>query len=74
MGCSTNMRCENTMTADIDVLIISDDVPQKLDKRRKILNKINKTLGYLHPFELHLITKKGFKWYEKFIKDHVMIE
>jgi len=60
---------KHTMASDIDVLIISDDVPERLDERAEILMKINEVLGYLHPFELHLITKKEFEWYGRFIKD-----
>ena len=50
---------EYTMASDIDILIISDDVPMGLGERAKILSKINKMLGYFHPFELHLVTKKN---------------
>jgi len=64
---------KHTMASDIDVLIISDDLPERLDERAEILMKINEVLGYLHPFELHLINKKEFEWYKRFIKDYVKV-
>lgn len=62
-----------TMASDIDVLIISDNVPMRLSERAKILSKINKVLGYLHPFELHLVTKKESEWYKRIVKDYVKV-
>ncbi len=64
---------KHTMASDIDVLIISDDVPKGLDERAKILSKINKTLGYFHPFELHLVTKKESEWYKKLARNYVSV-
>ena len=64
---------EYTMASDIDILVISDDVPQRLDERAKILSRINKALGYLHPFELHLVTKKESEWYKRLIKNYVKV-
>jgi predicted nucleotidyltransferase len=64
---------EYTMASDIDVLIISDDVPVGLNERAKILSKINKMLGYFHPFELHLVTKKEAEWYKGTVKRHAKV-
>ena len=55
---------KHTMASDIDVLIISDNIKD----RNKVLLEINRALGIFHPFELHLITKKEFEWYKRFIK------
>jgi predicted nucleotidyltransferase len=62
-----------TMASDIDLLIISDEIPQGLDERAKLLNRINDALGPLHPFEVHLITTKEFEWYKRFIKTYIKI-
>ena len=62
-----------TMASDIDVLIISDGVPKKLDERAKILGKINNVLGYYHPFELHLVTTEESKWYKRSIKNYLKV-
>jgi len=64
---------KHTMASDIDILIISDDIPNRLDERVKILSKINKMLGYFHPFELHLVTKKESEWYKRLIKNYVKV-
>ena len=64
---------KHTMASDIDVLIISDDIPKKLDERAKILMELSKVLGPFHPFELHLITRREFEWYKIFIKNYVEI-
>ena len=59
----------HTMASDIDVLIISDNIKD----RNEVLLEINKALGIFHPFELHLITKKEFGWYKRFIKDCIRV-
>lgn len=64
---------EHTMASDIDVLIISDDVPKGLDERARILCEISKMLGYLHPFELHLVTRKESEWYKRLVKKYVKV-
>jgi len=62
-----------TMASDIDLVIISDEIPSGLDERAKLLNRINDALGQYHPFELHLITTKEFQWYKRFIKTAIKI-
>ena len=62
-----------TMASDIDLLIVSDEIPQGLDERAKLLNRINDALGQYHPFELHLITTKEFPWYQRFMKTFIRI-
>ena len=59
----------HTMASDIDVLIISDNIKD----RNEVLVEINKVLGIFHPFELHLITKKEFGWYKRFITDCIRV-
>jgi predicted nucleotidyltransferase len=62
-----------TMASDIDLFIVSDEVPRSLDERAKLLNRINDAVGYLHPFEVHLITTKEYDWYKRFIKPSIKI-
>jgi len=53
---------------DIDVLIISDKVKTAEDKS-KVRLKIQKKLGFLAPFEIHLVTPKEYEnWYKFFIE------
>lgn len=61
---------KNEVARDIDVLIVT---PQKIDlrKKREILEKIHKKIGFFHPFEFHFATKEEFKkWYSHFIKKY----
>ena len=64
---------EYTLASDIDVLIISDDVPKKLDERAEMLGKIHNVLGHYHPFELHLVTKEESEWYKRLVKNYLKV-
>ncbi|MGC8805799.1 MAG: nucleotidyltransferase domain-containing protein [Candidatus Ratteibacteria bacterium] len=46
------------LNSDIDILLISENMPETWEKRRIIRNKITSFLPSLHPFQLHLVTKK----------------
>ncbi len=55
--------------SDIDVLIISDNLPKDFEKRGEIRTKIKSKINPFSPFQLHLVTKEEFeKWYKNFIK------
>lgn len=55
--------------SDIDILIISPDIPDSLFKQAEIKNKIEKQFPFA-PFQFHFATPEEFKnWYTKFIKD-----
>ena len=56
---------EFTGGSDVDLLIVSDKVPKSLKERAKILAKIEEELPLYHPFEFHLVDKKGFEFYRK---------
>ncbi len=57
-------------TSDIDILIISKNIPQELSKRAEILLLLKKDFNTYHPFEIHLATPEIYEnWYKKFIKD-----
>ncbi len=58
-----------TLQSDIDVLIISDNLPEDFEERGKIRTKIKSKIDPFSPFQLHLVTKEEFeKWYKNFIK------
>jgi predicted nucleotidyltransferase len=57
-----------TLSSDIDIMIISSKIPRKGIKRAKILGKIYNSIGIASPFEIHLVNKKDWKIYKKFIK------
>jgi predicted nucleotidyltransferase len=55
--------------SDIDVLIVSENLPEDFDERAKIRTKIKSKVGIFSPFQLHLAKPEEFKdWYKKFIK------
>ncbi|MEM5874427.1 MAG: nucleotidyltransferase domain-containing protein [Candidatus Aenigmatarchaeota archaeon] len=58
----------NLPSSDVDVLIVSKNMPKKISDRSKIKVKIWKKIGIFSPFELHLVTPKEFEWYKAFIK------
>ncbi len=56
-------------SSDIDVLIISQNLPSDFDERAKIRTKIKEKIGPFSPFQIHLATLEEFKgWYQNFIK------
>jgi predicted nucleotidyltransferase len=57
-----------TPTSDIDVIIVSRNMPKSLSKRNKIKVKILKEIGIFSPFEIHLVNEKEFEWYKRFVK------
>ncbi|HOK80453.1 MAG TPA: nucleotidyltransferase domain-containing protein [bacterium] len=58
------------LNSDIDLLIISENMPDAWEKRRIIRNKIKSFLPSFHPFQIHLVTKKEYEnFYKKAIKD-----
>ena len=68
---------ENKWTggSDVDVLIVSNNVPVSNRERAKIIAKIEEeaNLPFTHPFEMHLVSKDEAKWYWKHIRKAVKI-
>jgi len=55
--------------SDIDILIISKNLPQNPDERAKIRTKIKSKIDSLSPFQIHLSTPEEFeRWHKNFIK------
>ena len=61
---------KHTMASDIDLLVVLDSI----ERRDEILMKINEVLGELHPFQIHLVTRKELEWYKRFIKKWKRVE
>jgi len=61
---------KHTMASDIDLLVVLDSI----ERRDEILMKINEVLGEFHPFQIHLVTRKEFEWYKRFIKKWKRVE
>ncbi len=69
------VRGDFTPNSDIDVLIISDNLPESYEERVKIKVALKSSMERLNPFQLHLVTPKEFdEYYKPFIKkDYVDI-
>lgn len=53
--------------SDIDILIISDNLPKNWEDRRFIKLKLK---PYGSPFQIHLVTNEEYEnWYKNFIKE-----
>jgi len=62
------------LNSDIDILIISEDLPDDWDKRRVIKNKIKSVLPSSSPFQIHMATKKEYEnFYQKSIKEDFIV-
>ncbi len=53
--------------SDIDVLIVSPNMPESNLERAKIKVRILDRIGKWNPFEIHLVNPKEYEWYRKFI-------
>lgn len=59
-----------TPKSDIDVLIISENLPFDQEKRAKIKIKIKSAIPLFSPFQIHLSTPTEYQsWYQRFIKE-----
>ena len=57
------------LTSDVDILIVSNKVPEDPYEMTKIKVEIIKDFKPGHPFEIHLTNYKNFNnWYKRFIK------
>jgi len=64
---------KNEIARDIDILIISPKLKNSLPKS-KILAQISKKIGFINPFEIHLVSPEEYKnWYRYFIKEKITI-
>ena len=64
------VRGELVGGSDIDILIVSDNVPEENIERAVLKTEIERLakLPKNHPFEIHLANRKEAKWYYR-IKD-----
>jgi hypothetical protein len=64
------IRGEAAPGSDIDVLVISENLPDDHDERGKIKSEIKRAAGSLSPFQIHLVTKDEYiRWYQPFVKE-----
>ncbi len=61
-----------TPQSDIDILIISDNLPQNLEERNQIRTRIKSAIDPFSPFQIHLVSQKEYQeWYQRFIKENI---
>lgn len=60
---------------DIDILIISPKLENlEPELRNEIRTRIKKQLGFLSPFEIHLISPQDYEeWYKNFIEEFIEV-
>lgn len=65
------VKGEATGRSDIDILIISKNIPKNNIEKAEIKMKIEKlsNLPLYHPFEFHLVNDEEAEWYFKRIKE-----
>jgi len=78
--CETYVFCsvvegKATGGSDVDILIVSDKIPENSRGRGNLKAKIEEMAGLplSHPFEIHLANKHDFEWYRRHIKKVVKI-
>ncbi|MBI4656617.1 MAG: nucleotidyltransferase domain-containing protein [Elusimicrobia bacterium] len=55
--------------SDVDVLVVSHK-PIESCQKSKLIARLKNIIGFVNPFEIHLVTHKDYKeWYSKFIKE-----
>ena len=58
-----------TPQSDIDVLVISENLPEDEEKRNEIKTFLKSRIDPFSPFQIHLATPEEFQqWYKRFIK------
>jgi len=61
--------------SDVDILIISDNVPSKAKDRWELKAIIEERAGLplYHPYEIHLVNRKEAEWYMRHIKKKILV-
>lgn len=66
------VRGECHPMSDVDVaVVVSKDICE--EERINFYRKIRKEFGILHPFEIHILSRKEWRVYEKFTKNSIKI-
>jgi len=62
-----------TMASDIDILIVSNEMPEQMSKRSEIVVKIYEAIGLEAPVELHMVNPEEFQWYRRFMQSYIRL-
>lgn len=56
--------------SDVDVLVISPGTPPHLYERSKLIAELKDRIGFVNPFEIHLVTNEEYDhWYRDFLRN-----
>jgi len=64
---------DHTMASDIDILVVSSEMPEQVSKRSEIAVKIYEAIGLDAPVELHMVNPEEFQWYRRFMRKYVRL-
>ncbi len=59
--------------SDIDVLVVSENMPNGHEERARLKSEMLKRIGPMNPFEIHLVNREEFEWYRRFLNKCVEI-
>lgn len=59
---------------DIDIALVSELMPEGQIERARIEAKLRERIGFIAPFEFHLLTPREFEWYLRFIDKKIEIK
>ncbi len=62
-----------TMASDIDILVVSAEVPRQVSRRSEIVSRIYSAVGLDAPLEIHLATPREFQWYRRFMRRYIRL-
>jgi len=62
--------------SDVDILIVSDRIPDRSRDRWELRAAIEEKAGLplYHPYEIHLANTREAEWYFRFIKTKIVVE
>ena len=68
------VRENHSVSSDIDILVISQNIPGSIFEQAKIKYELVKDYPD-NPFQIHLATPSQYEdWYKKFIKEYIEIK
>jgi len=57
-----------TLASDLDILVVSPNVPESSSSRSKMMMKVLERIGMDSPVELHMARPEELDWYRRFSK------
>jgi len=64
---------KHTPASDIDIIVVSRNMPEKQGERARIRGEILKQIDVFAPFEIHLANPREFEWYKRFTSNMIEV-